>query len=517
MWNPFKRSNQPVPAPVLSVDFQLKQITEAVKKGIQIAPSWTIGKSRGRSDWDFRTAVVEGYTASTIVYACVEKRAQLVASVPWKAARKVNGEIEFEPNSKLQALLDDPNDDESFYELIYNAQQATDLNGQAYIYSMLAGTDNVPVELRYLPPEGMKITPNKFRAAESYEYHKQTVDKEEMVVLKKPNPRDPLFGMPVLMAAGRPTDVDREAGIWQKTSLENRGASDLNIKLPDGATQEQVNNVKKQYKEQQAGAKNARKTMVTNAEIQQLGQNAVELDFVASRRSTWTEIAAAFGMSLANLGMTESVNLANADAMDKQLWKNTIIPQLELFKRQFDRQLAKAFGPEWVMVPDLTNIAALQDNRNEVLDAATKLFAMGVPFDQINQTLELGLEEFEGSDVGYIPTGLIPSSFNNLDDDNEETDNSDEALGNAAEEAFGLPLDTGTDVQGSALNGAQVNSLTEIVGQVARGELPVESAILLIIAAFPSLTEAEARDMVSPAEDYNLSRTGDGVPNSDRE
>lgn len=439
MWTPWKRKQKLIPVPQYDQTALLvKQLNEAIAaNAVQAAPRWTIGRARGRTNWDFKTAVIEGYNASTIVYACVEKRAQLVASVPWKAARKVGDEIEFEPNSKLQELIDRPNDCQSFYELMYTAQQLTDLDGQAYIHLLVAGVDELPVQMFSLPPTGMKVAPDQYNLPKSYDYNGQTIEPDSMVVLKKPNPHDPLFGMPVLMAAGRPTDVDRESGIWQKTSLENRGASDINIKLPEGATQEQVDNVKKQYKKQQAGAKNARKALVSNADIQQIGQTAVELDFVASRRATWTEICAAFGMSLANLGMTESVNLANADAMDRQLWKNTIIPQLELFKRQFDRQLAEQFGDGWVMVPDLTNIAALQDNRNEVLDAATKLFAMGVPFAEINQKLELGIEEFEGDDVGYIPTGLIPTSFNLEGNEGNEDDQDDESLDQAAEGAFG--------------------------------------------------------------------------------
>lgn len=416
MW-PFSKKTIPVPS--VPVELQIKSIT-----GPQTMPTWKIGKATGRTNWDFKTAVEEGYNASAIVYACIEKRAQLVASVPWKAVEIINGEAVFRPESRLQRLIDFPNPDHSFYELMYNAQQSTDLDGQAYISEIKAGVNGFPVELWYLIPAGMKVAPGNERTVAFYEYAKRRIEPEDMIVLKKPNPRDPIFGMPVLMAAGRSTDVDRESGIWQKTSLENRGASDINIKVPDNATPEQVEAIKAQYKSQQAGAKNARKAMVTNADIQSLGQTAVELDFVASRRATWTEICAAFGMSLANLGMTEAVNLANADAMDRQLWKNTIIPQLELFKRQFDRQLAREFGDNWRMVPDLTNVAALQDNRNEVLDAATKLFAMGVPFDQINERLELGFEEFEGSNIGYLPTGMIPASFNDLDglDDDASSD-----------------------------------------------------------------------------------------------
>ena len=147
-----------------------------------------------------------------------------------------------------------------------------------------------------------------------------------------------------------------------------------------------------------------------SGKVNLLSQTAVEMDFVNSRKSTWTEIAAVFGVPLAALGFTEDVNLANAEAMNKQLWHDTIIPQLELIKRQLNVQLARDFGENIVLTYDLSNITALQENENEKLDKALKLWSMGVPLSVINQRFEMGLDtdDIEGSDVGYITAGLLP-------------------------------------------------------------------------------------------------------------
>lgn len=58
---------------------------------------------------------------------------------------------------------------------------------------------------------------------------------------------------------------------------------------------------------------------------------------------------------------------------------------------------------------------------------------------------------------------------------------------------------TGTpDVQATALNGAQVTSLQEIVLAVAQGKLPAETARAMISAAFPLLTAAQVAAMIGP-------------------
>lgn len=374
----------------------------------EVTPRWWLF-SRRDDLWLTDVAIKEGYNASAIVYAAVEKRAKLLASVPWKAQRRTaDGSYEDAPGSPLQRLLDNPNPDQSLYELMYQASQALDLSGNAYISEIKRG--RTPVAVWLLPSEHMRIKPGSQSLVDYYEYDesgsKRRIEAEDLVHLKMPNPNSRYFGMPVLMAAGRATDVDRESGIWQKASLQNRGVLDMHFEVPEGTTPEQVEGMRKRFEERNAGPDNARKPIFSSGKVNQLGQTAVEMDFTASRRSVWTEIAAVFGVPLAAMGFTEDVNLANAESMNKQLWQNTIIPQLDLIKRQLQKQLASEFGPEFRIVYDTSNVAALQEGLGDKLANAERLFNMGVPFNVINQHLELGLDDIEGGDVGRLAPAL---------------------------------------------------------------------------------------------------------------
>lgn len=410
MW-PFKSKAIPSPYTDVSkqVEFALKSLSLP-----QALPNWRM-YSHTNKDWSVETAISEGYNASAIVYACIEKRASLIASVPWVVKQKRGDVWEDVPNHPLSMLINNPNIDQSWYELIYAASQNLDLAGSAFISEIRAGTKNLPQELWCLPSKYIKIKPGRIRLVDCYETthtgSKAVIERDDMIHLRKPNPNSAYWGMPVLMAAGRATDIDRESGVWQKVSLENRGATDIHIKMPENSTKEQNQAAKNAYKAQQAGPKNARKAFISNAEVQQLGQTAVELDFVTSRRAIWTEICAVFGMSLANLGMTEAVNLANAEAMNKSLWENTIIPQLELMQRQFNHQLASDYGPDIKIVPDLSNVKALQEGITEKLAAARELYQMGVPFADLNEKFELGLDDREEYKVSYISSSMIPANF----------------------------------------------------------------------------------------------------------
>jgi HK97 family phage portal protein len=422
MW-PFKKKTLPVPMQPLR-----QQITIALKSLSlpQASPNWSL-YARTQERWDVETAIIDGYNASAVVYAAVEKRAKLVAAVPWQAKRRLaDGTYEHVPNSPLQALIDRPNPDQSWYELIYEAEQSICLAGNAFISEIKAGSRNQPTQLWILPAQFMRIKPGREKLVDYFEYTeqngKQKIMAEDMVQLKMPNPNDRYFGQPVLLSASRATDIDREAADWQKTTLQQRGTADYHLELPDGTTPEQAKALKQAWQDEYSGTRSG--VMATSAKVTPLGTTAVEMDFVNSRRAVWTEIAAVFGVPLAAMGFTESVNLANANAMNKQLYQDTIIPQLELYRRQLTSQLAYEFGPEWILDYDLSGIEALQQNFDVKLANAEKLYRMGVPFATINDALELGIDEFAGWDLGPLAGLGEPEP----EQDEEETDEEEKRM-----------------------------------------------------------------------------------------
>ena len=297
---------------------------------------------------------------------------------------------------------------------MYSASQMLDLSGSAFMPEVKGGVRGFPISICVLNSEHMKIKPGTEQLIALYQYVNGNVTRnimpEDMVQLKLPNPKNPYFGQPVLMAAGRATDIDREAGDWQKASLQNRNISDIHIEVPEGTQPDQIEQIQAKLKERSQTPDNARSPLVSSGKINQLSRTAVEMDFTNSRRSVWTEIAACFGVPLAAMGFTEDVNLANADAMMKQLWQDTIVPQLELFKRQFDHQLAKEFGEGVCMEYDLSNVTALQESLDSKLANADKMYKLGFTLAQINQRLELGFDDAEIPDEPVI-------SDENLNDD----------------------------------------------------------------------------------------------------
>lgn len=360
-------------------------------------PDWKLFAKKP-TDWDNLVALVEGYNASPVVYTCVEKRATLTSSVPWYAARKTkDGETERLPDSHpLNRLINMPNPDQSWLEFMHCLSQNLDLAGNGYASIIRGGARDEPIALWPLSPVYMKIKPGNEQLVDHYVYEqsgaKKTIEANDMVQLRLPNPNDPIFGMPVLMAAGRATDIDRESGNWQKSSLQNKTVSNLHVEVPPETQPDQVEAIRKALKER-SGSAHADEAIVSSGKVNLLSRSAQELDFVNSKKAIWGEICAVFGLSMSNLGFTESVNLANAEAMDKALWKNTIIPRLELIKRQLNNQLARDFGEDVCLEYDTGKVDALQENMSELLANAQVLYDRGFSWKALNKRFELGFDE----------------------------------------------------------------------------------------------------------------------------
>ena len=95
----------------------------------------------------------------------------------------------------------------------------------------------------------------------------------------------------------------------------------------------------------------------------------------------------------------------------KIFWLDTVIPFLEDLQSAFNLALTPEFGDDLMLEFDVSNVEAIQDNYHEKIKTAQTLWAMGVPFNQINQQLELGFDDIPGGEVGYLGMNLLPAGM----------------------------------------------------------------------------------------------------------
>lgn len=389
-----------------------------------LLPRWSFNRPKW-SEWDTDKAVKEGYKASTWVYACVRRRYQAVASVPWKVFTKPETAPadEWTPDEKhpLATLLDQPNPWMSGPEFFSRSLQHLDLGGNSLIHMLAVQREGrqVVVELWPISPVDIQVVPSREEFIKEYVLPSGTdpakLPGKEVIHLMYPDPSDPFWGMSPLMAAARTVDTDTEAVRWNKIQLQNRA-------VPDGAFAFQYPLTDQQFKEARAqiremsGPNSARIpwSLGGGAKWVQMSQTPVDLDWLEGRKMNRVEICAAYEVPPVLVGVFDDATLANAEVSRRIFWADTIVPILEGMRSSLNRVLIPKFGgtPDSLFIDfDTSAVEALQDDLKSRLEQAKLLYELGTPVSEINRRLELDLQEWPGWDQALVGVNKVPLEF----------------------------------------------------------------------------------------------------------
>lgn len=472
-------------------------VTKAVPVGI--APDWLTNKAFWNA-WDSEAAMREGYRSVAWVYAAVKLRANAVASVPLKVEVMQAGEwVDAPMNHPLVRLLNSPNIDIDSNEMMRTLVTHLDLAGNGYWLKTRAG-NGMPVELWPMLPQYMKVIPGRDRLIKAYEYSQHgvtTFPSEDVMHSAFTNPENLYYGMSPLQAAGKAVDIDNAAASWQKISMQNRGVPDGVFSFDADMTYDQWQEVRAMVREEYTGVGSSRAPWVlSKAKYQQLAMSPVEMDYMETRKYSMQQICAVYGVPIEMINGMGDANRASGENVRRTFWIDTVTPLLTELEGSLNLGLARDFGTaDQIRIRfDTSAVPALQENYTEKVQNASSLWSMGVPFNEISKRLDLGFEEIQGGEMGYISSSVIPASLDMAIDGAEPA---------TAEQAYGAPM--AQDVQRQALNGAQIQSLQTIVESVVLGQLPYESGVQLIMAAFPSLTQQDVEAILSPARNFTPS------------
>lgn len=368
------------------------------------------------SEWSVERAIAEGYKASTWEYACVTKLADSTSSVPWKVQeQQEQGVWQDVPKSPLQLLLNKPNPWIPWGEMRELITLFLYLGGNALIPKVRA--NGAVVELGILPPDKVRPVPGRDQLVENYIFSRGDkeidIPPEDMVHIKFPDPSSLFWGIAPLQAASRAVDTDIEAVKWNKVSLQNRV-------VPDGmiATKEKLSIDQWQAGRDAIAEFRKENTdphrflfMGADADFTAFARTALEMDWLKGRAFTREEICAINGVPPPIIGIYENATLANIETAREIYWLDTMLVYLSGLIEAFNFSLVPDFDSSGNtrIVLDLSKVDALMGLLKKKAELSKIFWSMGVPFDEINQRLDLGFGEFPGSASGWIPANLNPA------------------------------------------------------------------------------------------------------------
>jgi len=397
---------------------RLAELVEAI--GMRYYPSY------GENTPENFSKNITAYRNEVWVYACVYVIANTIAGLPWHLykwkMKKGKFEKDIVSNDQIETLLEKPNykdPNSTFYSLIEWTVANLELIGNAYwLNNELYGNPKKPKALINLLSSKIRV----IKGAEAgmisgYKFITGTgndlsYQPEVITHFRYMSPDNYFYGQSSFNPAIYSIDVIKEA---QKTNLnmfKNGTMIDAYLETEQTLNQATYDRVKLQFKEKYMGSANAHKTPILE---QGLKYNAItgnmkDLEYVNGIKLSREDICAVHGVPPLLVGILDQASYSNYETALKVFYYFTIIPKLHRLNEAITTIVQK-FDSNLYFEFDTSNEEVLKENEEQKAKTAQIYFNMGVPFNKINQRLNLGFEDVEGGDIGYLPFSLQPANM----------------------------------------------------------------------------------------------------------
>jgi SPP1 gp7 family putative phage head morphogenesis protein len=245
---------------------------------------------------------------------------------------------------------------------------------------------------------------------------------EQVIIEQNWNPyADPfstcLQGLAPVEAVMNAAEADYLAGLYVKNLMRNNGDQGVYVinkdGIPDDKQQEQI--VMALREKRAAAFSGDFKPVFLGGDITIEDAKVAQPDlaFQTARVQNRHEIFIGLGVPPSMADVIASYSIGSAS--DRYaLISSTCMPLGKKITAPFGLLASKQTGTRLMAELDWDDNPVMQDVRRGRIDAATKLWAMGMPMEEINEYLDLGMEEFPGWEVGYLPFSVSPVSAGEL-------------------------------------------------------------------------------------------------------
>lgn len=226
------------------------------------------------------------------------------------------------------------------------------LAGNAYWF-VVPNALGAPAGLYPLPPSHVKVIPGTSRFVDGYLLRlgsgtEVRLDAAEVIHLKAPNPISPYYGISVVEAASRGIDISNYIHDYAMAAFRNHSVPAAWIKLssdtPAGERKRIVHMIESSFRGVAAG----NRTLISGDAIESitpLTTSMAEVAYLQGAEFARDEIFALFGVHRSMVGMTDQINLANAQAGEYSFAKWVVAADVQLFADALNGDLLPRYDP----------------------------------------------------------------------------------------------------------------------------------------------------------------------------
>lgn len=383
---------------------------------------------------DYGNYVEEGFNLNSLIYSAVMYKYRALSSVKPRACTgdRDHPERVEESDHPLVRLLDRPNPHQTWNELQGQADAFLNISGNAYFWLVRKKRKGLP-EAIYCPrPDRVFVVPKaaaklgkgKRPQLTGYKYVPEGTRKEgggisilpqDMMHIKLPNPGDPLNGLgeglsPISPAA-QCADIDNSVTRFIKLFWERGGVPPywflFDVSLDDAAVKTLRQRVQEIYGGMEGWTKHG--VLDRGGTLERVGLTFEEMGFEGLDERNESRILGPFGVPPVLIGTRFGLarsTLANYAEARRHFWEDTMIPELGLFEQEYQYYLKSDDGA-FVMF-DYSGVPALQKDIPVLVEAAHKMWSMGVPANTAFETVGMDVEDVPAGDEGFVPLAVMP-------------------------------------------------------------------------------------------------------------
>lgn len=367
--------------------------------------------------------MISPYSQHVWIYACVNSIASNISSIPFKFYTGDENEKKLiEQTHPLPALFRQPNPlMPSATELLFATMAFLSLDGEClWVLEYKKEKPNltdIPSEIWARSPRGARAI-IKNDLIDEWEFQNENnkrfiLPSWRVIHFKYFNPYSTYRGLSPLMAQRMIIDQDWRLNQYNLAWLDNAGDPGGLLTTEQDLTEDQAKGNLRKWNDRHQGASKAGRTALLTHGIkyQQLQISHHEMQFLEQFKWNRDSILAAYKVPKREVAIYEDTNYATARSEDKGYWQKTLIPKMKLIENTLDGTLfRRIFGDAFWGEFDLSVIESLREEFNLLVETAGKLFNMGVPFNKINEKLNLGFEALPHGNIGFLPFSLVPAS-----------------------------------------------------------------------------------------------------------
>ena len=332
------------------------------------------------------------------LFAVVNRIASAVAATEWKLYSTRGGErseIARHPMLDLWRAVNPFYTQEEFLE---TTEQHLDLTGEAW-WILLRNGRGIPQEIWPVRPDRMKPIPHAQDFVSGYVYSVAgftvKLDREDVIFIRLPHPLDPYRGMGPVQSILADLQSDRDAAAYERAFYRNSALPGGFIETSTTMEPRAREALVEQFREDHQGVANAwRVSLLEGATWKDRAMlTQRDMQFEQVRRFHRDQILGAFGMPLSVMGITESVNRANAEAGELNFARWILVPRLRRIRAAVNERLVPLFGDEL----ELDFIDPTPEHEELLIDKSERLYNAGVAtLDESRQWVGLGPAQVDG-------------------------------------------------------------------------------------------------------------------------